>query len=112
MRAFLILAALAVAGIAGGCQTQPVKHYPIQGEVISVDLPNEMIRVKHGEILGLMPAMTMDYKVADVKHIAKLNPGDTISADLVVGENVGHLEKIVLLPKVVPPSAPAASQVK
>ena len=66
-----------------------------------------MIRVKHGEIPGLMPAMTMDYKVAEVKQIESLKPGDTISADLVVGENVGHLEKIVLLTKAVPPPAPA-----
>jgi protein SCO1/2 len=88
-----------------GCQTKPVKHYPIQGEVISVDVPREMIRVKHGDMPGLMPAMTMDYKVADVTQVAALKPGDAISADLVVGENVGHLEKIVLVTKGAPPTA-------
>ncbi len=31
-----------------------------------------------------------------------LKPGDIISADLVVGENIGHLEKIVVLVKAVP----------
>ncbi len=80
-----------------GCQTPLVKHYAIQAEVISVDVPKKMVTVKHGEIPGLMPAMTMNYLVADEKQIAGLKPGDKISADLVVGENVGHLEKIVLV---------------
>ena len=104
MKGILILAALAAVCVSAGCHATPEKHYAIQGEVISVDVPKEMIRVKHGEIPGLMPAMTMDYKVADVKQVAALKPGDTISADLVVGENVGHLEKIVV---VVNAAAPA-----
>jgi len=55
----------------------------------------------------------MDYKVADGQQIAGLKPGDTISADLVVSENIGHLEKIaVQQPKAVPASPPAATPVK
>jgi Cu/Ag efflux protein CusF len=57
-----------------------------------------------------MPAMTMDYKVAEGKQIEGLKPGDTISADLVVGANIGHLEKIVVMTKAVAP--PAATPVK
>jgi len=80
-----------------GCQRAPVKHYAIQAEVISVDVPKKMLTLKHGDIPGLMPAMTMDYLVADEKQIVTLKPGDKISADLVIGENVGHLEKIVVV---------------
>jgi Cu/Ag efflux protein CusF len=69
-----------------------------------------MIMLKHGDIPGLMPAMTMDYKVAEVKQIEGLKPGDTISADLVVGANIGHLEKIVVMTKAVAP--PTATPVK
>ncbi|MGA3177299.1 MAG: copper-binding protein [Candidatus Acidiferrum sp.] len=92
-----------------GCQTTPVKHYAIQAEVISVDVPKKMVTVKHGDIPGLMPAMTMNYLVADEKQIEPLRPGDKISADLVIGENVGHLEKIVLVQKAV--AAPVAGDV-
>jgi Cu/Ag efflux protein CusF len=88
-----------------GCQTAPVKHYAIQAEVISVDVPKKMLTVKHGDIPGLMPAMTMNYLVADEKQIEPLKPGDKISADLVLGENVGHLEKIVLVEKAATPPA-------
>jgi Cu/Ag efflux protein CusF len=58
-----------------------------------------MIIVKHGEIPGLMLAMTMSYTVADAKQIETLQPDDKISADLVVSESKGHLEKIVLVSK-------------
>lgn len=90
----LICAVLMIA-----CQSVPVKHYALQGEVISVDPPRRLITVAHGEIPGLMPAMTMTYTVKDAKEIEKLQAGDRISADLVVGENVGHLEKVVVVSK-------------
>jgi Cu/Ag efflux protein CusF len=98
---------------SAGCQTRPVKHYAIQAEVISVNVPEKMVTVKHGEIPGLMPAMTMNYLVAEEKQIEPLKPGDKISADLVVGENVGHLEKIVLLEKAAgaPPAGDAQQHV-
>lgn len=99
MRRFILMLLEILVITSVGCQTAPVKHYAIQAEVISVDVPKKMVTIKHGEIPGLMPAMTMNYLVADEKQIAPLKPGDKISADLVVGENVGHLEKIVLVEK-------------
>jgi protein SCO1/2 len=91
-----------------GCKSEPEKHYQLQGEVISVNMPRKIIIVKHGEIPGLMPAMTMSYAVAREKEIATLQPGDKITADLVVSESKGHLEKIVVTSKVTP--APVAQQ--
>ena len=111
MRQFIFLLLWMMVMASVGCQTAPVKHYAIQAEVIAVDVPRKMVTVKHGEIPGLMPAMTMDYLVADEKQIEALKPGDKISADLVIGENVGHLEKIVLVEKgAVAPAAGDASQ--
>ncbi len=106
---FLLLGMITMA--SAGCQSTPVKHYAIQAEVISVNVPEKMVTVKHGDIPGLMPAMTMNYLVADEKQIEPLKPGDKISADLVIGENVGHLEKIVLVEKAgAPPPAGDANQ--
>jgi protein SCO1 len=110
MKRWLMIVLVGCGFFAAGCQSKTVKHYAISGEVISVDVPRETILLKHGDIPGLMPAMTMDYKVADVKQIQGLKPGDIISADLVVGENVGHLEKIVVLVKAVTPPPPAATK--
>jgi Cu/Ag efflux protein CusF len=99
MRRFLMCAAALAICLASGCQSAPAKRYPMQGEVINVDAPRKMLIVKHGDIPGLMSAMTMGYEVADEKEIASLKPGDKISAELVVSDNVGRLEKIVLHPK-------------
>jgi protein SCO1 len=99
MKRTVLLGGLVLAVILAGCQTAPGKHYPLQGEVISVDASKGLIIVKHGEIPGLMPAMTMQYSVADPKQIQNLQPGDKITADLVVRENIGRLEKITLVSK-------------
>lgn len=101
----LLVAALAITA----CQSAPAKRYPLQAEVISVDAPRKLVVVKHGEIPGLMPAMTMSYAVLDSKDIEPLHPGDKISAELVVADNTGHLEKIVLVAKAADtPTAPPA----
>jgi Cu/Ag efflux protein CusF len=53
--------------LTGGCNTKPEKHYPLEAEVISTQPQRGLILVKHGEIPGLMPAMTMQYEVEDAK---------------------------------------------
>jgi protein SCO1/2 len=95
---------------AAGCQSAPEKRYPIQAEVISAEPQRQMITVKHGDIPGLMPAMTMSYMVADPKQIEKLGPGDKITADLVVSESKGRLENIVLVSKGDGKPSPGTSQ--
>jgi protein SCO1 len=112
MKRLLMIVLGACGFFFAGCHKGEGKHYPVSGEVISVDVPTQMIMLKHGDIPGFMPAMTMDYKVSDGQQIAGLKPGDTISADLVVTENIGHLEKIAVQPKAVPASPPAATPVK
>jgi len=110
MRILLLMVALICAGFTAGCQSAPEKHYPIQGEVISADPGKKLITVKHGDIPGLMPAMTMTYQVAEPKQIERLQPGDKITADLVVSENKGRLEKIVLVGKGDGKASPAATE--
>jgi Cu/Ag efflux protein CusF len=97
MKTYLPILALLCAGIFAGCHSAPEKHYPVQGEVISMDAGSKLITLKHGDIPGFMPAMTMTYQVVEPKQIASLQPGDKISADLVVSENKARLEKIVRL---------------
>jgi len=103
----LILAGNLVVMSFAGCAAQPEeKRYPIQAEVIAVDLPRKLLIVKHGDIPGFMPAMTMGYVIAAPKEAASLAPGDKIMAVLVVSESKGRLEKIVLVEKAKPKPAP------
>jgi len=93
--------------LATACAHKDVKHYPIEAKVISVDLPGKRIIVEHGDIPGLMPAMTMGYTLANPKEAQGLSLGDKISADLVVTDGLARLEKVTLLEKAKPLPNPA-----
>ena len=99
MKSICYVLCFSFVSVAVACQSPPAKRYPLQAEVISVDAPRKLIIIKHGEIPGLMPAMTMSYAVRDAKDIEQLHPGDRITAELVVADEKGHLEKIVLVSK-------------
>ncbi len=94
MRAFLVLsAALAIATAA--CNQAPDRRvFTLQGQVQSLDVPRKMVTVKHEEIAGFMPAMTMPYEAEDARALDGLIPGDLINAKLVVFSNGAHLTDI------------------
>jgi Cu/Ag efflux protein CusF len=79
MKRLLMIVLVACGLFFVGCHKDEAKHYPVSGEVISVDVPTQMIMLKHGDIPGFMPAMTMDYKVADGQQIAGLKPGTRLA---------------------------------
>ena len=70
-----------------------------------------MATIKHEEIKGFMPAMTMPYEVKDVRLLDGIAPGDLITAQLTVEPNtrVPHdVRKVGIAPLETPP--PEASQ--
>ena len=102
---FLLISGLAIFLLTGCKAKPPESHYPIQAEVIAMDLPRRLLIVQHGDIPGFMPAMTMGYSIAVPKEVETLGAGDKITADLVVSEGQARLEKIVLLEKAKPGAA-------
>ena len=104
---FLLISGLAILLLTGCRAKPPESHYPIQAEVIALDLPRKLLIVQHGDIPGFMPAMTMGYSIAVPKEVETLGAGDKISADLVVSEGKARLDKIVLLERAKP--APIAA---
>ena len=91
MRRFLIVTAL----LAAACgRTPPAKEYQLQGQILDIKPDSGEVLVKHGDIPGFMPAMTMPYTVRDAKILADKQPGDLITATLVVGETEAHLSQI------------------
>jgi protein SCO1/2 len=75
-------------------RTPPAKEYQLQGQILDVKPETSEVLVRHGDIPGFMPAMTMPYKVEDPKVLSGKAPGDLITATLVVGETEAHLSKI------------------
>jgi protein SCO1/2 len=88
----LIAAAALVLPACG--QRGDQRRFPLQGQVQSIDAPRKLVVVKHEEITGFMPAMTMPYEVEDAGALATLAPGDLINSTLVVFSNGAHLTNI------------------
>jgi len=81
--------------VAGACsRTGPTKEYQLKGQILDIKPERSEVLVKHEDIKGFMPAMTMPYKVQDGTMLAGKQPGDLITATLVVGETEAHLSKI------------------
>jgi len=70
------------------------RRYSLEGQILIVDPARQEVTVRHSDIKGFMPAMTMPFKVKDVAVIAERRPGDLIRATLVVSDNSGHLENV------------------
>jgi protein SCO1/2 len=89
-----IISLLLLALAAGSCAKSDQRHYSLQGQVLAVDAAKKNVTVKHEEIKGFMPAMTMPYDVEDAKALDGLAAGDLINATLVVFSNGAHLTGI------------------
>src|SRR5215831_6584668 len=86
---------LLCVALASGCsQPAPRNTYALQGQVLAIDAPRKSLTLKHGEIKGLMPAMTMPYTVRDEKLLNGIAAGDVIGATLVVESNDAYLSTI------------------
>jgi len=79
---------LTITGLAAlllivvGCQSQ-TKQYSLRGQVMAKDQAAGQLTVKHEDIPGFMPAMTMPYTVKDPGAMKEVQPGDTIEANLI-----------------------------
>jgi protein SCO1/2 len=91
----LLQTVFVVAIAAAACnRTSPTKEYQLTGQILDVKPDTKEVLVKHEDIPGFMPAMTMPYKVQDAQVLAGKKPGDLITATLVVGETEAHLSRI------------------
>ena len=77
-----------IAGCSGA------KEYPLVGQVLAVDETQQVITVKHQDVVGFMPGMTMPFKVKKAEELKGRKPGDLISATLVVEDSLGYLADI------------------
>lgn len=90
--AILLLVALTASA---GCRREPeVRTYQLQGQVLAVKADTNEILVKHEDIPGFMPAMTMPYVVKDAAILKDRAPGDLITATLMVAPGEAWLSAI------------------
>jgi len=78
----LCVLALAAAAAAGCRQAPATREYRLVGQIIAVDRATGYVTVRHDDIQGFMPAMTMPFPVKDPGLLDGRQPGDLIEATL------------------------------
>jgi protein SCO1/2 len=84
------------ANMSSSVQASTAKRYHLKGKVVSIDKPSKMAIIDGEDVPGFMAAMTMPYQVKPESELDKLSPGDSITADIVVQDDNGWLENIVV----------------
>jgi protein SCO1/2 len=75
--------------------SSPTKRYALKGKVISIDHQAATANISNEPIPGFMDPMVMSYTIKPPAALAQLQPGDTITAEVVVQpDNSYWLENI------------------
>ena len=105
-RGIVILVSLTAAACS---QSPEPRRYEVRGQILSIDPERQEVLVDHEDIEGFMPAMTMPYKVQDGGLLEGKEPGDLVTATLVVEEVNAYLSTLTITghaPIQSPPAAP------
>jgi len=103
--------------IGAGCARQPQPAaYQLAGQILVVDHAAQRLLIRHADIVGFMPAMTMPFEVKDPELVAGRSPGDLITATLLVGPESAWISALTVtgrapLPEDAPTTLPAATGV-
>ncbi|HET9368759.1 MAG TPA: SCO family protein [Vicinamibacterales bacterium] len=94
MRNVLSAAALAAVAAAACARGEAPKRYELTGQVLAVRADRQQITIKHEDIVGYMPAMTMSFAVARPDLLTGREPGELVKATLEVQDMIGRLVEI------------------
>jgi len=94
IRSLIPLGLIAIAAACAQTRKEPPKRYPVQGQVLVVNVARREITLKHGDIPGFMPAMIMTYPAANARLMDGRTPGELVSAILEVSDSIGTLADI------------------
>ena len=93
MRYSAVLVTIAVA--VASCGRPPeTREYELQGQILAVRPAQREVVIKHEDIKGFMPGMTMPFTVRDTALLSGTQPGDLVTATLVVGETEAYLSRL------------------
>ena len=112
----LLIAGLVIA-VASCSRAPETRSYELTGQILVVKPETNEVLVKHEDIPGFMPAMTMPYAVNDPALLKGRAAGDLIKATLVVGQERAYLSAITKtgsgpLPEDARTTIPAAAGVR
>jgi Cu/Ag efflux protein CusF len=85
------------------------KRYAFKGKVISIDKQAGIANINNEPIPGFMDPMVMPYTINPASVLDQLQPGDSITADVVVESEKYWLENVQVTAHKTPAEKPAAS---
>lgn len=110
MRRFFTLTILSLT-LLSACSRG--REYELRGQVLAIHPDRQEITIKHEDIRGFMPGMTMPFKVRDERLLEGRTPGDLVTATLVVEDTDAFLSSIERTGHAAltepPPSAPLSA---
>ncbi len=68
--------------------------FQVKGVILAVKAQETQVEIKHEEIPGYMPAMTMPFDVKDTNELAGLEPGEPVSFRMIVTATEGWIDQI------------------
>jgi protein SCO1/2 len=78
----------------GRAPEAPAREYQLHGQILAIRPERSEVIIKHEDIKGFMPGMTMPFKVNDKVLLQDKTPGDLVTATLVVPEVGAHLRTL------------------
>ena len=86
---------LALVALLAACHREPpARQYELQGQILGIDSARNEVLIRHKAISGYMPAMTMPFPVKDKALLSGKQPGDLVTATLVVTDLSAHLSSL------------------
>ncbi len=82
--------------LLSACSRKPERQYDLAGRIVAVDRGAHELTIQHEDIPGLMKGMTMPFRVKDDWVFNAAQPGDNVTATLVISGDSSHLENVVL----------------
>jgi protein SCO1/2 len=70
------------------------RKFELQGQIVAVDRGRQELTIKHEDIRGFMPGMTMPFKVSEARLLEGWEAGDLVKATLVVENATAYLSAI------------------
>jgi Cu/Ag efflux protein CusF len=82
----------------GSANSSTTKRYQLKGKIITLDKNAASATISNEPIPGFMDPMVMSYTIKPPATLAQLQPGDSITADVVVQpDNSYWLENVKIL---------------
>jgi protein SCO1 len=90
-RLWVPLLGLVALNACGRAPDANPRQFELQGQILAVRPERNEVVIKHQDIKGFMPGMTMPFTVKDAALLTDKQRGDLVTATLVVGQTQAYL---------------------